>query len=317
MNKHRFALLLWSVVRGCLVLGICFMIIYPVIVKISTSFMGLSDLYDNSVLFIPRDFNIEGYRIAWRFMNYPKYLVNTVCLSLGVSILQAAACTLIGYGLARFNFPGSRLLFILVILALVVPPQMIMIPVFLNFRFFDFYGILKKPINLLGTYWPFIITAATGMGLKNGLFIYIIRQHFRSVPKDLEEAALVDGAGIFRTFYKIMLPSATSVLLIVFLFGFVWQWNDVYYSQLYLRDSGRLLSFGLESIRSSYSDFVRSYPYAYSLGERIGRAATGSEQEITIINNAGMVLFITPLLIMYAFLQKFFVESIERTGLVG
>lgn len=155
------------------------------------------------------------------------------------------------------------------------------------------------------------------MGLKNGLFIYIIRQYFRGMSKDLEEAALVDGAGIFTTFYKIMLPCATSVLLIVFLFSFVWQWNDVYYSNLYLRDSGKLLSFGLESIRSSYSDFVRSHPYAYSLGERIGRAATGSEQEITIINNAGMVLFIAPLLIIYAFLQRFFVESIERTGLVG
>lgn len=120
--KHKVASLTWSLVRGILITGICFMIIYPILIKISTSLKGLSDLYDYSVVFIPRDLNIEGYRIAWRFMNYPKYLVNTIALSLGVSVLQLISCTLIGYGLARFQFVGNNLLFALVILVLVIPP---------------------------------------------------------------------------------------------------------------------------------------------------------------------------------------------------
>ena len=121
------------------------------------------------------------------------------------------------------------------LLTLIVPPQMIMIPLYLSFRYFDPLGLLPgNGINLLNSYWPFALTSATAMGMRNGLFIYIMRQYFRGMPAELEEAAYVDGAGALRTFFQVMLPSAVPVMVIVFLFSFVWQWNDDFYSTLFM-----------------------------------------------------------------------------------
>ena len=112
-------------------------------------------------------------------MDYLRALFNSTVLALTVAVLQAASCTVIGYGLARFEFFGNRLMFAMVIFTLLVPPQMVNIPLFLNFRTFDLFGVVENPINLIGTYWPFVLTSITGLGLKNGLFIYIMRQFLR------------------------------------------------------------------------------------------------------------------------------------------
>ncbi len=297
----------WSFIRAVLVIGIAFIILYPLIIKLSSSIMAESDLFDLTVKWIPRRLDmrsiLRNYRDVYEEMNYLVSFRNSVTLAFLVSSLQLASCTFIGYGFARFKFPGSGFLFGMVILTLLVPPQMIMVPLFLNFRFFDFFGIAgwfgREPINLLGTYWPFVLTSATGMGLKNGLFIYIMRQFFKGMPKDLEEAALVDGAGQIRTFFTIMLPGAAPAILIVFLFSFVWQWNDIFLTSMYMRRSATLLPFMLERLTSSFG----GYQY--------------SDEYISVIRNTGMLMFIVPLLFVYGFLQRYFIESVERTGIVG
>lgn len=295
--------LAWSFTRMVLVVGICFIIIYPILVKLSSSLMSVEDLFDLTVSWIPKRFSFQtivgNYRDVFREMNYPRAFLNSTVLALLVSVLQMASCTVVGYGFARFQFFGSNILFALVILTLLVPPQMVMIPMFLNFRFFDFFGLLETPINLLGTYWPFVLTSITSMGLKNGLFIYIMRQFFKGMPKSLEEAALVDGAGQIKTFFTIMLPGAAPALLIVFLFSFVWQYNDLFLTTMYMRESRTLLPFMLERLTLVFDNMDYSDEY------------------ISVIINTGMILFITPLLILYAFLQRYFVESVERTGIVG
>ncbi len=293
----------WSFIRAVLVAGISFIIIYPLIIKFSSSIMTEADMYDLTVRWFPRNLNVRSivrnYQLLFNELNYLVALFNSVMLALLVSVLQLISCTVIGYGFARFKFLGSNLLFALVILTLIVPPQMIMVPMFLNFRFFDIFGLLREPINLLGTYWPFVLTSLTGMGLKNGLFIYIMRQVFRGSPKSLEEAALVDGAGPIRTFLQIMLPGAGSALMIVFVFSFVWQYNDYFLSGMFLTSSAELLPFKLDRLTRIFD----SYQY--------------SEEYISIVNNTAMILFIAPLLLFYAALQRYFVESVERTGIVG
>lgn len=293
----------WSAVRMVLIAGICFIIIYPMLVKLSSSLMTEADMYDLTVKWIPRRLNYQGiaenYQLLYDEMSYPAALLNSLVLAFVVSILQMISCSAIGYGFARFKFFGNNFFFALVILTLLVPPQMMMIPLFLNFRFFDVFGLIRTPINLLGTYWPFILTSITGVGLKNGLFIYIMRQVFRGMPKSLEEAALVDGAGPIRTFLTIMMPGATSALIIVFLFSFVWQYNDYQFTSMYLTSSSVLLPFKLDQLTRIFD------VYQYS------------EEYVSIVTNTGMIMFITPLLIFYAFLQRYFVESIERTGIVG
>ncbi len=299
---------IYSFLRAILLLGISYIILLPLLSKFAGSFMSVRDLYDQTVKWIPRNFTLEHYEMVWRNMNYPVAFKNTFLLTLTVSVLQLASCTVIGYGLARFDFKGKNIIFVLVILTLVVPPQMILTPLYLNFRFFDFLGILPKPLNLIGTYWPFIMTSITGNGLKNGLFIYIMRQFFRGMPKELEEAAYIDGAGLFRTFLYVMLPGAVPALVIVFLFAFVWQWNDYIFITLFMGGSGMFLPQVLELLATNVIREVTG-----------GTAATKlqGDQFESLINNTGMLLVIAPLLLLYAFMQKYFIESVARSGIVG
>lgn len=298
---------IWSVIRLILIIGIGFIILHPVLVKLSASFMNPKDLWDNTVKWIPRNFTLDNYRIAFTYMYYPKAFVRSVSLAAVVSVLQLLTCTSVGYALARFQFRGNGLLFALVVFTLIVPPQLILIPMYLNFRFFNIFGLLPgSGINLIGTYWPAILMACGAVGLRNGIFIYIMRQFFKGMPQQLEEAAYVDGANPYRTFVSVMMPSAVPAMVTVFLFSFVWQWNDVFYTSIFMQDSD-LLPFTLKSVGMQYD-------IAY--GQMTGGGHI-TNQEWVLIENTGMLLFIAPLLILYAVLQRYFIESVERTGIVG
>ncbi len=302
MRKVRIRI--GALIRAIVVLGICSVSLMPLFTKLSSAFMTERDLYDQTVKWIPRNPTLDNFKLVWRYMKYPEAFKNSFLLALSVSLLQLAACTVVGYGFARFQFRGRNLIFGLVVFTLIVPPNLIMIPMYLNFRYFDLFGLLPDGgINLLGSYWPFILMAATGTGMRNGIFIYIMRQFFRGMPRDLEEAAYVDGAGPFTTFFRIMLPGAVPAMVIVFLFGFVWQWNDYFLTNIFMGGQ-TLLPLTLDSLVFSASGLVTG-----------GMMLTG--QYASLINNTGMLLFMAPLLVLYAFLQRYFVESVERTGLVG
>lgn len=294
--KHRLGVWVWALIRAVLILGICYIILAPLLAKMSSSLMTPRDVYDPTVRWIPRRPTIENFRVVWDAMQYPIAAFNSLKLALLVSLLQTASAAVIGYGFARFRFRGSGLLFGLVIFTLVVPPQTIIVPLYLNFRFFNLFGLIPDGgVSLLNSYWPFILMATTGAGLRSGLFIYIMRQYFRGMPRAIEDAAYVDGAGHFRTFFSVMLPSAVPSLVTIFLFSFVWQWNDSTLTGIYMGDS-TLLTRTLGTV-------------APSLGAKAEYAS--------IVNNTGMLMFIAPLLILYAIMQRYFVESVERTGIVG
>jgi len=176
--------------RYLVIVSVCFVILRPLLAKIVSSFMMERDLYDQTVKWIPRNFTLENYRAMYVHMKYLIALRNSLGFSLLISLLQLASCTLVGYGLARFRFPMAKLIFALAIFTLIVPPQIIILPLYLNFRFFSIPFVLPKPgINLLDSIWPFVFMAASGTGFNNGLFIYILRQFFKNSPKSLEEAA--------------------------------------------------------------------------------------------------------------------------------
>lgn len=302
---RKFGKFMSRFIRLLVILGICYVILMPLLTKISSSFMMERDLYDQTVKWIPRNPTFQNFRLVWNYMKYPEAFKNSLSLSLTVSILQLVSCTIVAYGFARFPFRGAKLLFGLMIFILIVPPQMIMIPLYLNFRYFDLFGLLPNGgINLLGSYWPFILTSATATGLRNGIFIYILRQFFRGMPRDLEDAAYVDGAGPFKTFYRIMLPGAIPAMVIVFLFAFVWQWNDFFLTNIFLGGK-TMLPLTLDGLLFSASGFM------------VGGNAMLTGQYASLINNTGMLMFMAPLLLLYAFMQRYFIESIERTGLVG
>lgn len=301
----------WSLIRFVLVFGISFVILYPILQKISTAFKHKDDIYNPVVIWVPEHFTMDNIRNVIRVMDYGQALLGSFILSGSVMVLLAVSCALAGYAFAKLNkFRGSGLLFGIVVFTIVVPPQTIMLPSYMNFKDFDLFGLIGlfnggKGLSLLDTYWPFVISAVTGMGIKSGLFIYILRQFFRGLPKEIEEAALVDGAGIFKTFTSIMLPNAVPALVTVMLFAFVWQWNDSFFTSLYLTNA-KIVATMLANLPTSTESFAM-----ISSGLKMDRFY------VSMLVNAGTLLAIAPLIIMYMFVQRYFVESVERTGVVG
>ena len=292
-----------GLVRFGLLVGIGFIILYPLLRQLSAALMHPDDMYDLTVNWIPRTLTKMNFQVAWELLDYPKALTNTLGVTILLAALELGATMIIGYGFARWKYPGSNIIFALVILSIVIPPQMVMVPLFLNFRYFDLFGLLPDPgINLIGSFWPLVLMALTGTAKRSGLFIFITRNFFRGMSTSLEEAAYVDWAGHLKTFFGIMLPNAKPVAMIVFLFSFVWNWNDLFYTNLFLPGS-KLLQIGLSTINAQYN-----YPWA-------NKAVEGTY--IQLVNNAGMLLYVLPVLVLYAFLQRYFIESIEKTGLVG
>lgn len=295
---------LWIIVRSVLIFGICFIIVYPIMTKLSIAFRAKEDMFDSTVVWIPRHFTLDNITTVMEYLKYGTAVRNTFLLSLGTALLQLISCALAGYGFAKLKFPGSKLLFGVVVFTIVIPPQTIMVPTYLHYRFFDVFGLIglftgSRGINLLESYWPFFISSMFAAGLKNGLYIFIFRQFFRALPKDLEEAAYVDGAGVLRTFAQVMLPNAVPAIATVMLFSFIWQWNDNYFVNLFAPNY-TLLSRTLDLLPG----VVRP--------EYVGGVAHTS-----LYLNTGTLLGILPIFILYFFVQRYFVESVERTGLVG
>ncbi len=298
-----------KIARAFLLFGMCFMILQPILNKISISFMEEQDIYNPMVIAIPEHFTTANYELAATFMTYGESLKNSLIIALTVSVLQIVVCTLVGYGFARFEFPLKKLWFACVILVIIIPPQIISNSLHLHFRFFDFFGLFKmttgETLNLRGSVLPYYLMSAGCMGLKNGLYIYMIRQFFRNIPKELEEAAYVDGCGTLMTFVRIMLPDAKPILTSCFLFAFVWQWTDGFYSKMFLGNT-KLVSTQLAVIGDRLSAYVKTV---------LQQANVASVGYTNCIVSTGTLMVIVPLLILYLFAQKGFVESLSSSGI--
>ncbi|MEO3946629.1 carbohydrate ABC transporter permease [Gorillibacterium sp. CAU 1737] len=317
-NRHKLRNktvdMLYSIFRYVLIIGISFIILYPILTKISYALKDKQDIYNPTIYMIPMHFTFDNLKLAKDLLNYWPLLGNTLFYVVVVMLLQTASCALAGYGFARFKFPGSNILFTLVILTILVPMSTLMVPMYLHFRSFDVLGIIhaitgKEGVNLLNSYWPSIITSATANGLKSGLFIYIFRQFFIGLPKEIEEAALIDGAGGIRTFFQIMLPNAIPPMITVILFSFVWTYNDTFYTSLFMSESS-LMPLKIASLPADTSQFL---PVLMGLGT----SGQADPNYVALIVDTGILLAIIPLIVLYLFVQRHFVESVERTGVVG
>jgi len=293
--KRKIGELAWAFVRAIFILGFSFAILYPLLNMISRAFMEPQDLYDSSVLWLPAHFTFVNFDIAIEGLKYGEAMWNSLWSSGLATLLQVASCTMAGYALGRYNFPGRGLVFGLVIFTLIVPPQLTMISSYMYFT----------GLKLVDTQWPMLFMAATGSGIRAGLFIYMLRQSFRSFPKETEEAAMVDGAGHFRTFFSIMLPGAVTVIVTVVLFSFVWYWNDVFFVNLYNRNFWNLSnSINMAAFSTAgHPEFQGFSEFDPVLSQNL--------------KNVAALLIIGPLVLLFLVLQRYFVESVERSGIVG
>lgn len=296
-----------KLLRTVLFVCLTFTILYPVIFMASMAFRHSSDLFDPSVIWIPKTFVLENFTMTAQALQYGNTLGNTVFLSVGCSLIQVFICSAVAYGLARFRFRGRGILMAVLLFTIVVPPQLISLPTYFTFQNLDFFGLFQlltgRPsgISLLNTPASFFVLAIFGQGLRSGLFILIFRQLYLSLPMELEDAAMVDGAGFARTYFRIMAPNAGTVAIVVFLFSLVWYWNDYYLTYIYAGDY-QTLSTSIANLRVMF-ETMQDYTYdAY---------------EMVVMEQASCLLFILPVLVLYIFTQRFFTQGIERTGIVG
>jgi multiple sugar transport system permease protein len=156
-----------------------------------------------------------------------------------------------------------------------------------------------------------MLLSATAMGLKSGLYIFLLRQYFRGVPKELEEAAYVDGCGRFHTFARIMLPDAAPMLTSCFLFSFVWQWTDTLYTTLFLRNYN-IMPLALSKLTDGFYSYWASITAAGTGGGVMSQPPLAYLQAIVA---TGMLMTLAPLIILYLIAQRAFVESLSQIGI--
>ena len=303
MRQKALADKVWPFFRAVILIGLGFVIMYPLIYMISCAFRDRADMSDPTVMWIPRHFTLKVIAETIDAMDYWKTLGNTLLLNIGCSLVQVFSCALTGYGFARFRFKGSRLLFGIVIMMILVPPQVISLPLYTQFRYFGIKGLFS--LNLIDSRLTMYLPALTANGIRAGLMIYIFRQFFRGMPRELEDAAYIDGCGPFRTFLSVMLPNASAALLTVFLFSVVWYWNDYYVSSTFFTDT-KTIALMLTNLDNELKMNLFNDPTVQI-----------SPRDQIVWKEAGCLLSIAPVLIMYVFLQKHFTEGIERSGIVG
>ncbi|MFK7693993.1 carbohydrate ABC transporter permease [Paenibacillus sp. HJGM_3] len=290
-DRERKGLLVLLILYVMLI-DIALMYLNPFLYMISTMFKSTADLLDPTVRWIPTAVEWDNLRLAWEGLKFPTALKNSLIISLSSAVGQVVFCSLTGYAFARIKFPGRNLLFGILIFSFLIPPQTLIIPLYVLFRNLD----------LLGSPLAIIAPALLGHGLRGALFVIIFRQFFLTLPRELEDAALIDGAGLFRVFLKVMIPLAKPAILVVFLFSFVWHWNETFISGLVLNGNNLPLSLSLFRLDKVLSGLYADGEMGFDLNETIRMAAS--------------FLIILPPLVVYMIAQRWFVEGVERTGLV-
>jgi len=304
--ERRLKSLLFALFRTAIVLGISYVILSPLIGITASSFFSNEDSYSPIVYLIPESPTLERYELAILRMDYWNVLGNMMLYVVGLTLLQLIVCSMAGYGFARFNFPFKKILFACVIITIVLPPHTIMYPLYTTFQNFNPLGILGlfndgNSVNLLGSPWPVFIMTLFGVGLRSGLYIFIFTQFFRGLPREIEEAALIDGAGSLRTYLQVMMPNATGAIVTVTIFSIVWQYNDNFLGRLFNVSDSILLSRRIGSLQATIANVDQIRDPSIT----------------TLYVYAGVVMMILPLLLIYIFMQKRLIEGIERSGIVG
>ncbi len=294
LTGTAFAKAIWWIFRFILLLGVSYVILQPFYAKIASSFMGREDFVDVTVKLIPKHATLDTYKAIIEETHYLEAFLNTSILSVTCALIQTVICSLIGYGFAKYKFKGSKLLFGLVLLTMIVPHNTLKLSLFMTFKGFGKFGI--------NTFYPLYLLSLGGLAFKNGLFIFMMRQFFRGVPDELEESAYIDGYGPIKTFFKIIVPISIPMMITVFLFAFSWQWMDNFYSDLFFSDIGPKF----------FPDVIFKIPKGLETSGFAGQNLFESA-----IRNTSGLLILTPLLVVYLFCQRYLVQGIERSGIVG
>ena len=281
-------------------IGITYVFLFPFIYMLVTSFKSYFDIYDSTVVWVPRSIEWKNYLVAFKLLNFGKHFSNSAILTALCTLGHMLSCSFIAYGFARYKFIGKGFWFFILLLAIVIPPQTIIVPSY----------ILYSNLGWLRSYLPLIVPCFFGLGLNGALFIYIFRQFFMGLPKDIENAAKIDGCNYLQTYFRIVIPMAKSSFLVVFILSLVWHWNDYYEPRIYATGEELML---LPQKTYQLIEYVNDPPLEMLTGLISGEGNPINSATLM----AGMVICIFPVLIIFTFVQTQFMEGIERTGITG
>lgn len=309
--KKRLTTVGINAFRYLMLTVIGYIVIYPLIYMVSGSLKPLEALLDVRFIWVPRYISFDMFKTAFEYLDFLPSLGRTFSLQMISAFIEVFICAAIAYGFARFNFRGKGMATAFLMLSLMVPLPMYSLSLSVNFRQLDFLGILGLFDNLTGldlrpnvfdsdlVYW---LPSLFGVGIRSGMLIYIYMQFFKGLPKELEDAAYVDGAGPIRTFLQIALPSSGVVIVTVTVLSIVWHWNESFLAQLCFINQTRPLSVMISQIE------VPLHQDGLWLG---------TQPIATTIVFAACLLFIAIPLVVYLILQRKFVKSIDRVGITG
>ena len=353
LTLNFFKKFMWKLIRYILLIGVAYLILFPFFSKIAVSVMATDDFKDSMVRLIPKNFSLDIYKELFVERDYMSAFGDSLKLSLLTAVLQTFTCAFVAYGFAKFKFKGNKLLFLMVILTMIIPHRTIMSSMSNKFHSFDIGGLLsffsggemsffgltynspidiipdswgwENGINMLDSYWPFVLLSITGLAFKNGLFIFLLRQFFMGIPDELEESAYIDGSGVFNTFFKIILPISIPMLITVFVFSFSWCWTDTFYTTTEGFWKGNATS-NDPSIANFYSpggggflltrEVIQTELPKTLQASTVGLESHSLEWNAAVHGTSGLMV-IFPLVIIYLFCQKYLVQGIERSGLTA
>lgn len=310
---------LLSIMRYALLICLSYLILAPILSNIVIAITHPADLGLSSSIWIPNRVSIQNIHVASLILNFGKTLPSTLLYTAVIMVLQVCCTLLAGYSFARLHFKGQSIVFFCVIVTIIVPSQVIMLPQYLYFREFTMFGLIPlfnqgKGINMLNQPAVIYLLSALGMGLKSGLYIYIFRQTFRGLPKELEQAAYVDGAGFVKTFVSIVLPCAGPGLITVGTLSFVWNWNDISFLSWFDPKNTSNLMFAYikrtASINETMNAISSKVPGDYTF-------LTNNLLYQSAMTKTCALFVLVPLIILYLIIQRKFVQGVERSGIVG
>ena len=268
-----------------------YIVLYPFFYMLVTAIKDIDAMLDVEHIWIPVTYSLKSFKEIFELLNFGTALKQTFLVQILSAAIETFVCAFVAYGFARFKFKGKPICMFFLILSLLVPIQMYSLSMSVNYR----------NLHLFNTPFVYWLPSLLGVGIRSGMMIFIYQQFFVNLPKELEDAAYIDGAGPVRTYFSIALPSSSVVLVTVSVLSFVWHWNEYYLASLtFLSDSAPL---------AMVLSFLKVYLKQVGIYE-------GWPEYASLVSAACLMYLISPL-ILYMIFQRKFVRSIDRVGITG
>ncbi len=292
--RKKTGSVLFSIFRIFFLVIVGYIVLYPLLYMITNAVKTEADFLDVSHMWIPLEFTFENFVAFFEKteIGLISGMKQTFILQIVSALLEIFVCAFVAYGFARFKFPGKSIASFLLVLSLLVPLQMYSLGLSMNYRIL---GIFDTPF----AYW---LPALFGVGIRSGMLIYIYQQFFIGLPKELEDAAYVDGAGPVRTYFSIALPSSSVVVVTVSVLSLIWHWNESYLAELCFLNENRPMAVVLKQIGSRLTMWL---------------GVNSGEPLYPALVSAGCLLYLVVPLVFYMIIQRKFVKSIDRVGITG